>query len=31
MIGSYNLVSRFLEALVVDPEAAHALVGKSLK
>jgi len=23
-IGGYNLVSRFLEALAVDPESAHA-------
>lgn len=27
-IGGYNLVSRFLEALQVDPEAAHAQAGK---
>jgi len=31
MIGGYNLVSRFLEALAADPEAAHAQVGKRLK
>ena len=29
-IGVCNLVSRILEALRVDPEAAHAQVGKSL-
>lgn len=30
-IAGYNLVSRFLEALAIDPEAAHALAGKGLK
>ena len=28
-VAGYNLVSRFLEALAIDPEAAHAQAGKS--